>query len=250
MKRYIIITTYLLSTLVLASCSPVASHTIAVVEDPPEIAIEYIEPVEEELAVVEFGVVDISNFSLASNDEYSIKYNADIWNVVPAQDFEFIDTNVILENDVVKIIGSNITYLSNTTPDDYFKLLELAIPNMPLTGVEILSNDTFNVNGLDIALIETSAGFTKTDIENLIYNQIITHENVNELGGLNFLDYRPLLSQFVLIICDDNKAYTFVSSFKNNSNSNFYNNYYRNITLDALDGIIQSISSIVKVYDK
>lgn len=250
MKRYIIITTYLLSILLLASCSPVASHTIAVVEDQPEVATEYIEPALQEPEVIEFGVVDISNFSLASNDEYSIKYNADIWNVVPIDEFEFVDTNVILENDVVKIIGSNITYLSNTTPDDYFALLEAAIPSMPLTGVEILSNNTFNINGLDVALIETSAGFTKTDIENLIYNQIITHENIDELGGLNFLDYRPLLSQFVLIICDDTKAYTFVSSFKNNSNSNFYNNYYRDITLQALDGIIQSISSIVRVYDK
>lgn len=253
MKKIVKFFTYSLCMLLLTSCAFVTTTTVSTVAHEQElveiIEVETIDVIDEFI----FGYIDTTEFVLATNDEYCFKYNADIWNTINPLDLDenvFVDTNIILQNDVVEIIGSNITYLSNTTAYDYFELIEASIPSIPLTGVDIISTNISQVGDYCVALFETKAGFTKTDIENLIYNQVITHENVNAIGGLNNLDYKPILSQFILIIADDFKAYTFAGAFENNPNSSYFNSYYRNITLDAFDAIVQTISTEIKSFDK
>lgn len=206
----------------------------------------------------DFGTIDTTDFSKITTDSYNFKYDSNLWNIISPYELQqkgesiLDDTCVILENDndVVQIICSDTTYLSNTSPREYFDLIITSIPNIPLTGVDIISTSYHQFNDLDIALIETKAGFTKEDIENLIYKQYITHENVNAIGGINFLDYKPILSQFVMIISQDNKAYTFLSSFENNPNSSYFNSYYKDIILQTYDSIVQTFNTTIKSFDK
>lgn len=231
----------------LTSCSTVSTNNInTVTEDVPAVQSRDIEPIEvvEHIPLIEFNKVDTSEYEISTNNEYSLKYNTDVWNEIESYDYEGV--NVVLANDVTTIIGSNITYLSDTTADEYIELMIASIPDMPLTGVEIVECEFQTYEDYNIALIETKAGFTKDDINDLIYDQIITHDNVNAIGGVNFLDYKPILTQFLLIICDDTKAYTFVSTFENNNNSRFYNNYYRNLILEGFDAIAQTITTDIR----
>lgn len=253
MKRIITIIS-LICCMLNTGCSLTNMSSINTLADEVEL-VEEIQQVEvaEVIEPFEFGVVDTLEFGTITTDEYEFLYNPDIWNAYAGLEIssdELVDACVVLENDIVKIIGSNISYLSNTTAKEYFELIIATIPSMPLTGVEIISTTTHQVGELSVALIETSAGFTKEDIETLIYKQVLTHENVNAMGGLNNLDYKPILSQFLLIICDDTKAYTFAASFSNNPNSSYFNSYYKNITLQAFDGIVQTINTNIKTYDK
>lgn len=255
MKKFIIIVSQLLAIITFTSCSYVTTTNVHVVDDfEDELVLEQIVNTVAQVDEIELGVVDTSDFALATTDEYGFKYNPDVWNVFYPYDFDegelLLDTAVVLKNDVVEIIGATTTYLSNTTSQDYFELLIASIPSMPLTGVDILSTTFEQVGDFDVALIETKAGFTKDDIERLIYKQELTHENINTIGGLNYLDYKPLLSQFLLIVSDGEKAYTFVSSFENNVNSNYFNAYYRNLSLTALDSIVQTIYTNSKPNDK
>lgn len=243
--------------IIYTGCSSTTTSSINMLideENPDDFEqVDLVELIEEVIEEIVFGVVDTGDFDTITTDEYSFKYNADVWNAysrLEINENELVDTNVVLENDVVKIIGSDVTYLSNTTSQEYFGIITASIPSMPLTGVDILATNIYDVNGLSVALIETKAGFTKDDIETLIYKQVLSHENVNAIGGLNNLDYKPMLSQFLLIICDDEKAFTFASSFANNPNSSYFNNYYRNLTLQAFDSIIQTINTNIKTYDK
>lgn len=249
--RLLKICIYLVCVIVFTGCSTVSTNNIHTVTDDPFM----IEPreiediaIEEHIPLIEFNKVDTSDYEISTNNEYSFKYNSDIWNEIEPYDYDenSVGINIVLQNDVATIIGGNLTYLSNTTSSEYIELLIASIPDMPLTGVEIVACDFQTIGNYDIALIETKAGFTKEDINDLIYDQIITHENVNAIGGVNFLDYKPILTQFSLIICDDTNAYTFVSSFETNSNSQNFNNYYRGIILDAFDSIVQTLTTDIR----
>lgn len=234
------------------SCSIVSTNNINTIEDvdsnlvPKEIEVEEI----QNTPMINFNTVDTTDFELISNNEYSFKYNSNLWSEIDPHEYDpySVDVNSMLVNDVAKILASNITYLSNTSALDYIELLIASIPSMPLTGVTILDYDIQKVDGFQIAIIETKAGFTKADINSLIYNQIITHENVLAIGGINNLDYKPMLSQYMLIICDDTKAYTFVSDFENSASEN-YNKYYKGVILEAFDSIAQTLTTSIRKAD-
>lgn len=248
------ISTYLICMLLFTGCSIVSTNNINTVTDEIiPVQTDFIEEIEEAYTppIMNFNKIDTSNFEIATNNEYSFKYNQDIWSEIDPYEYnqQSVDVNTMLANDVAKIIGSNITYLSNTTAQDYIDLIIASIPSIPLTGVSILDYNIETVGSYEVAIIETKAGFTKDDINELIYDQLITHENVQAIGGINYLDYRPILSQFLLVVCDDNKAYTFASAFENNTNSQIYNNYYKSIILDAFDSIVQTITTDIRQAD-